>query len=303
MQFLIISIICSVAVSVLLKLVRKYHVDISQAVAVNYVVAVICTLYFLKPNLGNWTQYSDHWLLFAGLGILFPLGFVALGGAIERVGMVKTDAAQRLSVFLPILAAFLIFNDVLTMSKMVSIVLAFMALICLLYHVEKKGKKAPTQSVGQTAFWLLMVWGCYGCVDIILKMLAKSGQVFSAVLCVAFAVSAVFIFVYLFCRKTVWRAASVLTGLILGSLNFTNILFYLKAHQAYSQNPTLVFAGMNLGVITLATLLGTALFKEKINVINVVGIVLALMALTGLFYGADIQLWLAGKLKIISLMV
>ncbi|MDF7675841.1 DMT family transporter [Neisseriaceae bacterium ESL0693] len=295
MQFLIISIVCSVAVSILFKLARKYRIQIIQAVAVNYVVAIACTLYFLKPNLGNWSQYGHHWLLFALLGILFPLGFVVLGKAIERVGMVKTDAAQRLSVFLSILAAFLIFHEVLTLSKMISIVLAFMALVCLLYHPGQSSKKAAGQSLGQTVFWLLLVLVCYGSVDIILKILAKSGQAFSSVLCVAFILSALFIFTYLLLKRTVWQAVSILAGLILGSLNFINILFYIKAHQAYSQHPALVFAGMNLGVITLATLLGTGIFREKINAVNIVGIILALVALTGLFYGADIQLWLSRR--------
>jgi hypothetical protein len=33
--------------------------------------------------------------------------------------------------------------------------------------------------------------------------------------------------------------------------NFGNILFYLKAHQAFADNPSTVFAAMNMGVIIL----------------------------------------------------
>jgi hypothetical protein len=33
--------------------------------------------------------------------------------------------------------------------------------------------------------------------------------------------------------------------------NFGNILFYLKAHQDFSESPSTVFAGMNLGVIVI----------------------------------------------------
>ena len=73
-------------------------------------------------------------------------------------------------------------------------------------------------------------------------------------------------------------------GLLLGCLNFANILFYIRAHQAYGSNPTLVFAGMNLGVITLGTLVGALVFKEKIHSINAAGIALALMAIGCLFY-------------------
>ena len=44
MLFLVLSIVCSVSVSVLMKLARKHQIDVSQAVAVNYWVAIAWTL-------------------------------------------------------------------------------------------------------------------------------------------------------------------------------------------------------------------------------------------------------------------
>jgi hypothetical protein len=38
------------------------------------------------------------------------------------------------------------------------------------------------------------------------------------------------------------------------AFNFGNILFYLKAHQAFADNPSTVFAAMNMGVIILGVL-------------------------------------------------
>lgn len=300
MQFLIISILCSVTVSILLKQARKYNVHVVQAVAVNYLVAILCSWYFLQPDLRHLPHDGLNWVLFLALGILFPLGFLVLARAIVHAGMVKADAAQRLSLFLPILAAFVLFNEVLTTNKIVGVVLAFMALLGLLYKpapASAKGKKNKAQSGGwQTGGWLLAVWGCYGCVDVILKLLAKKGSSFPSILLVAFILSSMLIFGYLLLKRTVWTAASVLAGLALGCLNFANILFYLRAHQAFSTNPTLVFVGMNLGVITLATLVGTILFKEKINGLNAAGIVLAIAALLCLFYWPTIQSWLPAVL-------
>jgi hypothetical protein len=36
-----------------------------------------------------------------------------------------------------------------------------------------------------------------------------------------------------------------ISGLV-GAFNFGNILFYLKAHQAFADNPSTVFAAMNM---------------------------------------------------------
>jgi hypothetical protein len=44
-----------------------------------------------------------------------------------------------------------------------------------------------------------------------------------------------------------------ISGLV-GAFNFGNILFYLKAHQAFADNPSTVFAAMNMGVIILGVL-------------------------------------------------
>lgn len=50
MIYLLASILCSVSVSVLLKLARKNKIDVAQAVAVNYIVAVALTTWVLKPD-------------------------------------------------------------------------------------------------------------------------------------------------------------------------------------------------------------------------------------------------------------
>ena len=103
-------------------------------------------------------------------------------------------------------------------------------------------------------------------------------------LCTIFILSAIVLFTYLFVRKTKWTAVSLFGGIILGCLNFGNIYFYFCAHQAYNNNPTLIFAAMNLGVISLGTIIGTAIFKEKINAVNIIGIILAIVAIVCLFH-------------------
>ena len=47
---LIIAVLCSVAVSVLLKVARKRHIEIQQAIAFNYIVALSLSWFLLKPD-------------------------------------------------------------------------------------------------------------------------------------------------------------------------------------------------------------------------------------------------------------
>ncbi|MFD2146525.1 hypothetical protein [Mucilaginibacter antarcticus] len=50
MLYILLSICCSVIVSVMLKLAKRYQVDVVQAVMWNYVVAIALTWLFLSHS-------------------------------------------------------------------------------------------------------------------------------------------------------------------------------------------------------------------------------------------------------------
>nr|DAM52000.1 MAG TPA: Triose-phosphate Transporter family [Inoviridae sp.] len=281
---LIIAVLCSVAVSVLLKVARKRHIEIQQAIAFNYIVALSLSWFLLKPDFKgleftDFIAQSENTPIFLALGILLPSVFIIMSKAVEFAGIVRSDAAQRLSLFLPILAAFLIFHETLSQSKVVGIVLAFVGLFCLL---SKPNEQSAVAFRGVLA--LVGVWFGYGIIDILFKQVAKSGGAFPTTLFIAFSLAACIMFIYLLFKRTQWNVASFVGGIILGVLNFFNILFYIKAHQSFGSNPTLVFAGMNIGVICLGTITGALIFKEKISKVNWLGIVFSLCAIFCLYY-------------------
>ena len=281
---LIIAVLCSVAVSVLLKVARKRHIEIQQAIAFNYIVALSLSWFLLKPDFKgleftDFIAQSENTPIFLALGILLPSVFIIMSKAVEFAGIVRSDAAQRLSLFLPILAAFLIFHEMLSQSKAIGIVLAFVGLFCLL---SKPNEQSAVDFRG--VLGLVGVWFGYGIIDILFKQVAKSGGAFPTTLFIAFSLAACIMFIYLLFKRTQWNVASVVGGIILGVLNFFNILFYIKAHQSFGSNPTLVFAGMNIGVICLGTITGALIFKEKISKVNWLGIVFSLCAIFCLYY-------------------
>ncbi|MGV6989326.1 EamA family transporter [Testudinibacter sp. P80/BLE/0925] len=294
MHNLAIAVLCSVIVSVFLKVARKQNINIAQAIAFNYIMAIGLSYSFLKPDFsgqsfGEVVAQNEYSYLFLALGILLPTVFLVMSKAVESAGIVRSDAAQRLSLFLPILASFTIFNEVLSGSRAVSLVLAFTALLCLLWKKDEPQSIVAKSIAGKSAvgkgwFNLLLVWLGYGVIDILFKQMAKSGSAFPLTLFVSFCLAACVIFIYLLIKQTRWHGKSMLGGLLLGVLNFMNILFYIKAHQSYSDNPTLVFAGMNIGVICLGTLTGAWLFKEKINKANAIGVGLGIVSIICLFY-------------------
>ncbi|MGX2967452.1 EamA/RhaT family transporter [Ursidibacter sp. B-7004-1] len=282
---LALAVLCSVFVGVLIKVARSRGVAIAQSIAMNYVVATALCYFLLKPDFKGQTiveivQTNPSAYLFFALGILLPTVFLIQAKALEFAGIIRTDAAQRLSLFLPILAAFTLFGEAVTSNKLIALLLAFSALGCLLWKSHEGMNKG-----GKTAIVsLALVWIGFGVIDILFKQMAKSGSAFPLTLLISFIGAGCVMFIYLLLKRTQWNVPSVLTGLLLGVLNFGNILFYIKAHQAMKDDPTLVFTGMNLGVICLGTLIGAFLFKEKINKINYLGVLVAVIAILCLFY-------------------
>lgn len=280
MGFLAISILCSVAVSVLLKYAKPKGIHLAVAIGVNYVVCLILTAILLKPTITS-EIIGKGLPLFVVLGILLPSVFLIMGKSAQVAGIVKSDTAQRVALVIPLIASFTIFGESLTTQKLVSLVLIFVAMGCLLY--QKHGQNLGTGNKYQSALLLLGVFFGYGVISVLLKQLAKMGGASTSNLFISFGLALVFMIIYILIKKIKVDKISLLGGAVLGVLNFSNIYTYISAHKAMSNTPTLVFATMDIGVIVVGTLAGFVIFKEKINLINAVGIGLALFAIGGLY--------------------
>lgn len=276
MGFLAFSVVCSVLVSVLLKVAKRQGVQLAVAIAINYVVCSLLAWLVYRPVLDA-AVVSSGLGLFVALGILLPSVFLIMGKSVQTAGIVKSDTAQRLALIIPIISAFVIFGEELNQAKAIALVLVFVAMGCLLYK-----KKDEAQLSGING-WLIGVFLGYGVIDVLLKQLSKMGGTSTGNLLISFVLALIFMIGYLIVKKIKPSQKSVVAGLILGVLNFANIYTYISAHKAMSDTPTLVFAGMNMGVIVLGALTGLLFFKEKITAINAVGIVLALVAIGQLF--------------------
>jgi len=285
MHTLILSITFSVMVSVFLKLARRCDVRIEQAIAMNYVTACILCLWLLRPPLETLgRQTPAGWAVLVLLGVLLPSVFLIMAAAVRQAGIVLSDTAQRLSLIIPILAAFAVFHESLSSLKALGIALALGALACLLRRPGAAPAQADRAPTGR-AVWLplLGVWAGYGAIDILFKQMARTGAGFTGTLLLSFVLAAVLLGLWLAMRRTAWHGRSLASGILLGALNFGNIYFYIRAHQTFPDNPTLVFAAMNIGVISIGTLVGAGLFRERLSAVNAAGIGLAIGAIVLLF--------------------
>lgn len=275
MLFLILSVICSVSVGVIFKIAKGYSVNIPQIVAANYLFALALCYFFFSPDFTK-LGVDAPWGIYIPLGFLLPSIFLVLALSIKYMGIVKTDAAQRLSLFIPILAAWLIFGEKFNTLKITAFFIAFPALLLIL--------NKPSENTKNKWRYPALVLIGFGVIDILFKQIALYTSLpYTTSLFIVFALALAVMFAVvgfeLGFKKAKLKYQNLLFGALIGVFNFGNILFYLKAHQSFAENPSTVFAGMNMGVIIIGSLTGIFIFKEKLSKMNYAGLFLALVAI------------------------
>lgn len=277
MHLILYSAVCSVLVSVLLKLAPRRRLEVAQLVTWNYLAATALCAWLLRPSLDSLRAPDAPWAALLGLAIVLPSLFLVLAASVREAGIVRTDVAQRLSLLLSLVAAFTLFGERVDGLRLAGLGLGLLAVGGIVVR--------PQDDATARGGWglLLVVWVGFAVVDVLLKRIALAGTPSLASLQVAFALAFALMVAWQLVRQ--WRGQTRLdlrhfaAGMLLGVLNFGNIVFYVRAHQALPDNPSVVFAAMNIGVVVLGTLVGVLAFGEKTSRWNRVAIGLAIVAI------------------------
>jgi len=273
MYALVLSLISSLFVGFFIKYLKIKEIkNLFVIVFVNYTVAIIVCYLLFNEAINQETLSNSVSYITLLLGILMPSIFYFLNKSLNKSGLAKTDIFQRLSLIIPVILSFWLFQELFTWSKFTAIALAFVSIVLLLY-------KKSTKDGNFNTLYLIAVFIGYGTVDTLFKILATNKNIpYIAALFLVFIFCAIVSGLYLFLSKGKIQKKFVFYGFVLGILNFSNIYLYMKAHKIFADSPTLVFITMNLGVIIGGSLIGKFYFKEKLTNNAVAGIVLAVIS-------------------------
>lgn len=289
MREVLFSVACSVAVSVLLKLSPRWQIDLRQAIGGSYLVATALVIFVMHPSPALLLQpiSGPAWPVLIALGILLPSLFLVLATSVEHTGIVITDAAQRLSLLISLIAAFTLFGEVWTAQKGIGIGIGLVAIACIVTKRGSGGEAAAGgtrhRARGGSWYWPVIVFFGTALIDVLFKRMAQLtgvpfGDMLLATFVLAFAISVLHLAV-LYVRgraRWAWRHAGM--AVAIGLFNFGNIVFYVEAHRHLARSPALVFSTMNIGVIVLSAIIGLWFFGERLSRFNRGGLVLAVAA-------------------------
>lgn len=281
MQLIFAAALCSVWVSILLKICKKKGLEPMQMIMWNYAIASLLCWWWFQPNWTHVSLQQTPWWLILSLSLLLPSIFLCLSKSLNYAGILKTEIAQRLSVVLSLSAAYLLFQEQFNSFKMLGIGLGVFAVGCILWSQPQHDQTTSKKGI----LYLSCVWLGYALIDVLLKYTSSLGLQFPLTLNLMFIGAFVISTVYLvWNKKNVFDYHHIVAGLLLGILNFANIAFYVKAHLLLKHSPAIVFAGMNILVVAFGVIAGIFIFKEKLKPSIMLGLILAFMSVFCLAY-------------------
>jgi EamA domain-containing membrane protein RarD len=278
---LIFAILSSAGIFVTFKYLEKFKVDILHAIIINYIVAAICGFLLTDSDFVLTDLIHQSWFsLSIVIGVAFIVVFFIIGKSTQKAGISITTLASKMSFILPMIFSVVFYNETVSASKILGFILAVCAIILSIYTDRK-------DTVQRKFWWLpvLLFLGA-GTVDSLVKFaqeeyLSKGGkEIFSTLLFGIAAISGLLVMLLKKEKITSLAKANVLIGgSILGLVNFGSLYFLIESLNQSGFDSSIVFSIINIGIVLISVLIGIGIFNEKLNKINLIGVVLAFIAI------------------------
>lgn len=279
---IILGILCFNVILVLFKFLGIKKIDNLQALIFNYLFAGLYGIWY-SWEIFTWDNlvYADFSPYGFGIGFFFITSFLLLAIAAQKIGMGISTTANKMSVILPIIAAIVLFNESVTVQKIIGISLALLAV----YFVTKTKNNQANINIKNTLLLLLIFIG-QGVADIFFNLAqtlyvneAQTGLFFTCIFLSASAIGVIMLFYKLLKKQTRFNAKAIFWGFLIGTFNFGTLYFFFQALESEILESSKIYPIFNIAIVLIAALVGYFGFKEKLNMKNWLGIAFAVISI------------------------
>jgi drug/metabolite transporter (DMT)-like permease len=205
--------------------------------------------------------------------------FYLIGSSSQKAGITVTTLANKLSLVFPVLFSLIYFKEQISVIKYIGLITATIAVLLTVY--KKDVKKTRLIFI---ILPVLIFFGS-GLVDSMVKYvqavkISESDVTdYTIVVFLVAFLCGVIITLFRKNKKDIIYPPTLILGFLLGAANFGSLYFIIRALNNSNLESSLVFALNNMSIVALTALLGTLLFKEKLNIINFAGILLGIISI------------------------
>ena len=256
---LLLAVLCSAAISLVMRLsTDKVKANVSM-LAMNYLMCLlIAGCYTGWGNLFPKEEGIGTAMLLGGAqGALYLVAFVLLQLNIKKNGVVLSAIFQRLGLLVPMVASVFLFREIPEGLQIVGFCVAVVAIV--LINLEKE------QTVMQFKLGLVLILLAGGFADVMAKFYEEWGNPALApqFLLYTFGLALVLCLVLMVWKKERPGVAEVLYGFAVGIPNYFCAKFLLAALETVPA--VIVYPTFSVATILVVTLAGVALFGERLS--------------------------------------
>ena len=275
---LALSVLSSSVLLVIFKYFDKFRVNTFQAITINYLVAATLGFLLAPVHLYPYQIIAKPWALSAVvIGSVFIGMFYLMAISSQKVGIAVSSVANKMSLIIPVVAGFVLYNESFVWLKLIGIGLAICAVVMV---------TIPNQKLEIERKYLILpivIFLGSGFLDTFFKYIQTTQlgtdeiELFlSSLFVVSAAVGCIILLFKRFATADTLEPKSIVAGVALGVPNYFSIHFLLNALDLPNLESSVVFPVNNTGIVLLSTLLAIILFQERLSKLNWAGIVLAI---------------------------
>jgi drug/metabolite transporter (DMT)-like permease len=242
----------------------------------------------------NNQMLEQNWLPWAVLmGCLFISLFNLIAWIAQRIGVAVASVANKMSLVVPFLFSLYLYNENVTSWQIAGIGIA-LAAVLLTCWPQKKSSGPDIKATSPLLLFLMpaVLFAGSGLLDTLLKYVEQTflhdGNK-NDYLITSFGVAAILgsvLLAYLFISgRQRFNRRSVLAGIIIGVPNYFSIWCLVRVLKEYQGQSSAIIPINNMGIVLFSSLAAFLLFKEKLSLINWMGILLAIGAIALIAFG------------------
>lgn len=279
MIFLTLTLIFSVLLFVIFREFSIRNINTFQAITINYLCAGLLALIFTDFELSDVNiAIKSSWFIYAILlGIYFIIMFNVMAKTTQILGVTISSLSSKMSLVIPVTAGFFLQNEEPSFLKIVAIIMAIFSIYLTISKKEKKN--------GPIYLAIILFFGA-GILDSSLSLIQfnflETDKEFNLFISTIFFIAFICGSITLLVINQRLKLKNIIAGITLGVPNFFSIYFLLKTLN--SNDSSIIFPILNIGVVTLSALIGWKIYSENLTTKNWAGLVLAGISLAILIY-------------------
>jgi drug/metabolite transporter (DMT)-like permease len=267
----------------------RYRVNTLNAIVVNYWVAATLSILLDSSGISLKKAPLEPWFFQAiMMGFLFITLFNIIAKSTQNIGVSVTTVANKMSLIMPVMFSIIVLHDAVNVVKVIGIILALLAV----YLTTKSDNRSAVDK--RFIIYPFIVFIGSGIIDTLFKYndeftLGENGlEPFVSWIFITSSFLGLIVLIYKYVReKSLPDRNSIVAGFILGFPNYFSIYFLLKSLNIGMEG-SVVIPLNNISIVAVSALSGIFIFREKGTRSNIIGLLLAIIAIGLLAFSNEI---------------